>query len=76
MILALVCISFLVCLLLGFPVAIAMGIGGVAGLIADGMPALVMGQKVFVATDSFALLAIPFFMLCGQLMASDGSGYV
>lgn len=72
MILALVCVSFLACLLLGFPVAIAMGIGGVAGLIVDGTSAMVMGQKVFVATDSFALLAIPFFMLCGQLMEFTG----
>lgn len=72
MVLAIVCISFLICLLTGFPVAIAMGLGGVAGLIADGMSALVMGQKVFVATDSFALLAIPFFMLCGQLMEFTG----
>ena len=73
MILAVVCISFLICLLLGFPVAIAMGIGGVAGLLAEGsLPAVVMGQKVFSATDSFALLAIPFFMLCGQLMEFTG----
>ncbi len=73
MILTTIAISFLVMLFLGFPIAMATAIAGVVGLIIDpSLPSLVMAQKIFSATDSFALMAIPFFMLGGQLMEVTG----
>ena len=73
MILATICISFLILLLIGFPIGIATAIASVIGLMVDpSLPSLVMAQKVFTATDSFALMAIPFFMLGGQIMERAG----
>ena len=57
-------------LLLGVPVAFAIGIGTLVtmllGMAAE--PALItVAQRIATGLDSFALLAIPFFILAGQL---------
>ena len=62
-------------LLLGVPVAFAIGIGTVVtmllGMAAE--PALItVAQRMATGLDSFALLAIPFFILAGQLMNRGG----
>lgn len=62
-------------LLLGVPVAFAIGIGTVVtmllGIAAE--PALItVAQRMATGLDSFALLAIPFFILAGQLMNRGG----
>ena len=60
---------FFVLLLVGFPIAIAMGgASAIAILLDGGLHPLVLAQKVFTANDSFALMAVPFFMLGGQIM--------
>ncbi len=67
--LLLLIIPFFIMLLTGFPIAMAMGISSMVALIVDtGIPDLVMAQKIFTASDSFTLLAVPFFMLAGQIM--------
>ena len=73
MMLAIIIISFFVLLIVGFPIAMAMGIASMISLIIDtGVPSLVMAQKIFTASDSFALMAVPFFMLAGQIMEKTG----
>jgi len=67
--------AFAALLLLGVPVAFAIGIGTLVtmllGMAAD--PALTtMAQRMATGLDSFALLAIPFFILAGQLMNRGG----
>ena len=62
-------------LLLGVPVAFAIGIGTVVtmllGIAAE--PALItVAQRMATGLDSFALIAIPFFILAGQLMNRGG----
>jgi tripartite ATP-independent transporter DctM subunit len=62
-------------LLLGVPIAFAIGIGTLVtmllGMAAD--PALItVAQRMATGLDSFALLAIPFFILAGQLMNRGG----
>ena len=62
-------------LLLGVPVAFAIGIGTLVtmllGMAAN--PALItVAQTMATGLDSFALLAIPFFILAGQLMNRGG----
>jgi tripartite ATP-independent transporter DctM subunit len=62
-------------LLLGVPVAFAIGIGTLVtmllGMAAE--PALItIAQRIATGLDSFALLAIPFFILAGQLMNRGG----
>lgn len=64
---------FFVLLFLGIPVALAMGIGAVSALLMDpSLPGFVMVQTMHNAMNSFALMAIPFFMLAGQLMEHTG----
>lgn len=66
-------ISFFIMLFLGVPVGFSMGISSMFALISNpDLPGLVMAQKMFTATDSFTLMAIPFFMLAGQLMDESG----
>lgn len=54
---------------LGFPIYIALGIGTLAALNMAGMPALVLPQKLFAGMNSSSLLAIPFFVLAGNIMS-------
>jgi len=66
-------VSFFLFLALGFPVAIALGLSSVLGLIfRPGIPLVVVVQRMFVAVDSFPLMAVPLYMLAGFLMGSGG----
>lgn len=57
-------------LLLGVPIAVSLIWASVAGLVASVyfIPLEVVPQRMFTAVDSFPLIAIPFFMLAGELM--------
>lgn len=59
----------------GLPVAVAMGLTAAGALIvlADSALLSVMGQRIYSATTSFPLLAIPFFILAGNLMNVGGT---
>ena len=67
-------VSFVVLLLLNVPVAFCMGIATVLAFLAMGdMPAFVaVAHGIAAGIDSFALLAIPFFILSGLLMGQGG----
>ncbi|ABR49657.1 TRAP dicarboxylate transporter, DctM subunit [Alkaliphilus metalliredigens QYMF] len=65
----LIFISFLIFMLLGIPVAVAIGLASFVVLIKEGMPVLVMVQRMFAGTDTFALIAVPFFILAGDILA-------
>jgi len=67
-------ISFIILLLLNVPVAFCMGISTVLAFLAMGdLPAFVaVAHKIATGIDSFALLAIPFFVLSGVLMGHGG----
>jgi len=63
----------LLLLLIGFPIAFSLGLGSVAALTAKGaIPLAVVPQRLFTSADSFALLAVPFFVLAGELMQHGG----
>jgi tripartite ATP-independent transporter DctM subunit len=66
--------SFLVLMLLNVPVAFCMGIAAVLAFLAMGnLPAFTaVAHNMAVGVDSFALLAIPFFILSGLLMGHGG----
>ncbi len=66
--------SFVVLLLLNVPVAFCMGISTLlAVLLAGGLPSfLIVAYKMATGIDSFALLAIPFFILSGLFMGRGG----
>ena len=62
-------ISFAVLLLLGVPVGFTIAIAAFITLVAGDVPALMMVQRIFTAQDSFSLIAVPFFILAGDLMS-------
>src|SRR5690625_1012988 len=62
-----------VCLLIGVPIAISLGVAAfVAIYFGTTLPLDVIAQKSFTGLDSFSLLSIPFFMLPGVLMSKGG----
>ena len=66
---------FAVLLLAGVPISFAIGTSAVAALLMSLDPAAattVIAQRMATGLDSFALLAIPFFILAGQLMNRGG----
>lgn len=68
-------ISFLILLSIGVPVAWSIGISCVLTLLAslDSMAAFTtVAQRMATGLDSFSLLAIPFFILAGQIMNQGG----
>ena len=68
-------ISFLILLALGTPIAVSIGLSSLLTLLVTmpAMPALTtIAQRMATGLDSFALLAIPFFILSGQLMNRGG----
>lgn len=66
-------VVFTVLLVLGMPVAFAIGIAGFTFFLASsGLPLSIAVQKVASATQSFPLLAVPFFVLAGHVMNHTG----
>lgn len=64
---------FLALIVVGLPIAFALGIAGVAAfyLVNPDLVAL-LPQRIFTGIDLFALIAIPFFILAGELMGGSG----
>ena len=64
---------FIGLLLLGMPVAFAIGISGFLFiLMTDGIPIAITVQKSLATTQSFTMLAIPLFIFAGNLMNNTG----
>ena len=64
---------FLLFLLLGAPICMAMGISVVPYFILEPtVSGITVAQKMFTTCDSFSLMAIPFFMLAGNIMEHAG----
>ncbi|MCI9332445.1 MAG: TRAP transporter large permease [Oscillibacter sp.] len=64
---------FMALLLLGFPVAYAMGLAGLWGMLDFGTVSDVLAaQKCFTTMNSFTLMAVPFYILAGELMNTGG----
>jgi len=61
-------------MLLGLPIAVSMGLTAMLSFLALGTPNLLMmvPQRMYAGTTSFTLLAIPFFILAGNLMNTGG----
>ena len=63
-------VSFLVLLITGVPISISIGASAVLGCLQLGYPMMVIGQKMVTGIDSYLLIAIPLFILAGNLMNS------
>lgn len=67
MILVMVAI-FVFLLLAGVPIAFSMGVASIAYILVEGIPLAMATQRFFSNTQSFAFLAVPFFIFAGNLM--------
>lgn len=68
-------VGVLVLLCIGAPISISIGFASAAAMLtilAPDKAFLVSAQKVFAGTNSFSLLAIPFFILAGNIMNNGG----
>ena len=64
---------FFVFMALGMPIAYCMGLAAVLVVLIDGqLPALILAQQYYEALDNFSLLAVPLFVLAGELMSVAG----
>ncbi len=65
--------SFIGLILFGLPISFASALAVVLYIFLAGhLPAILVPQRMFVTVDSYPLLAIPLFMLAGELMNSGG----
>ena len=61
-------IAFVVLLVIGVPISISIGASAVLGCMSLGYNMVVIGQKMVSGIDSFLLIAVPLFILAGNLM--------
>lgn len=64
--------AFAVLLVIGVPIAIALGVATMLSMLTVNIPIAVVAQRIFTGLDSSAIMAIPFFVLAGNLMSSGG----
>lgn len=63
-------------LVLGVPIAFALGMSTLLAIFTQGLPPIALAQKLFAGIDSFPLLAIPFFLLTAELMTGGSLSHV
>jgi TRAP-type transport system large permease protein len=64
--------AFVLLLVGGMPVAFGLGIAGVVGLLWMQVDLSIAAARAFTGIDSFVLLAVPFFILAGEIMSRGG----
>lgn len=64
--------SFFTMLLLNVPIAYALGVSSITTLIVTGLPLSMVPSNLYASTSKFVLLAIPFFILGGNVMEKSG----
>lgn len=65
--------TFLGLMILGVPVAISMAVASLAFILISGtVPDVILAQRMIAGVESFPLLAVPFFILAGNLMNIAG----
>ncbi|TFG78786.1 MAG: TRAP transporter large permease [Spirochaetales bacterium] len=65
-------VSFIVLLLIGVPIAFSLGTASLLFLVSKGITLGLIAQRMFTGIDIFPFMAIPFFVLAGELMNSSG----
>lgn len=69
---AILLISFLVMILLRFPIAYAVALSSILCLLSQGLPLSTLCQFMVKGISSFSLMAVPFFITMGILMGTGG----
>lgn len=71
--LAFIVLSFLVLILLGMPIAFALGMSGIAAIVLEGnLTLMLVPHRMVTQLDTYSLLAVPYFVLAGYLMERGG----
>jgi C4-dicarboxylate transporter DctM subunit len=71
--LTILAVTFVISVVIGVPIAFGLGLAAVVGILAWGKVALsLVPQRMFTGVDSFVFMAIPFFILAGELMTTSG----
>ena len=66
-------VVFLILMLMGIPIAFVLGLTPFFyWIIEGGIPSIIFPQRMFSGSSSFVLMAIPFFVLAGNLMSYGG----
>lgn len=61
-----------VLLVFGVPIAMSLGVSAIICVYLMDLPLAAVPQRIFTALDAYAIMAIPFFVLAGNLMTSGG----
>jgi C4-dicarboxylate transporter DctM subunit len=73
MVLMILIIAFVVFLVIGVPVAFVLGLAPLVVLVSKGeTPLILLPQRIFTAMDTPVLMAVPFFILAGNIMSAGG----
>ncbi len=59
-------------LIVGMPVAFALGLAAVTAFLYEGLPLIIAFQRIVSGINVFSLMAIPFFIFAGELMFHGG----
>jgi C4-dicarboxylate transporter, DctM subunit len=65
-------ISLLIFFIISVPVAISLGFSSILALLNEGISLMTLPQAVFQSLDAFTIMAVPFFILAGNLMQIGG----
>jgi tripartite ATP-independent transporter DctM subunit len=63
---------FAASVVIGVPVAFALGISAITAFIFEGLPMMIAFQRIISGISIFSLMAIPFFIFAGELMFHGG----
>jgi len=65
-------VVFAICVVIGLPVAFALGVAAVSAFVYEGLPMMIAFQRIISGISIFSLMAIPFFIFAGELMFHGG----
>ncbi len=72
MISAILFVSFFVFLIMGIPISICLGLSSICAILYSGTSLTIVATNMYSGISKFLLLAIPFFVLSGNIMAKAG----
>lgn len=71
---AVIIIGLIILALLGIPIYLSLGISALIAMAMADLPFEILAQKMFAGMNSSSLLAIPFFILAGNIMSRSITG--
>lgn len=68
-----IALSLIIFFVMGVPIAVGIGLASIIGIeVHSRLPLLLVAQRMFTGLDNFPLMAIPLFILAGNLMSAGG----